>query len=219
MTCHRDQQAQRWYQAGVFGMLLRLAKRKKEQPTAAIFDRRAMQSTPESDERAGYDGYKHKKGSKIHLPVNTLGYLLALKVTPANKQERNQVRDLAAKVQQVTGGQIKVAFMDQAYTAEQPKQDAQEAGIELVVVKVAEARKGWVLLPRRWVVERSFGQMARFRRLVRDDERVPETLAKLHFVAFAMLMLAQFTNSMAYIGFMPNSFFTNPYMRKMTLSA
>ena len=198
------QQAQRWYKAGVFEamvhdlrVLLRLAKGKKGQPTAAIFDGRTLPSTPESGERAGYDGYKRKKGSKIHMAVDTLGYLLALKVTPANEQERHQVRALAAKVQEVTGGHVDVAFVDQGYTGEQPKRDAQVSGIELVVVKVDEAKKGFVLLPRRWVVERSFGWMARFRRLVRDYERTQETLAGLHFVAFAMLMLAQFIRSIA----------------------
>ncbi|WP_139111361.1 transposase, partial [Ralstonia pickettii] len=56
-------------------------------------------------------------------------------------------------------------------------------------IKLPEAKKGFVLLPRRWVVERSFGWLNRFRRLARDYERLPETLAGLHFVVFAMLML------------------------------
>lgn len=200
------QQAQRWFAAGVFEdmvhdlrALLRLAKGKKEKPTAAIFDGRTMQSTPESGERAGYDGYKRKKGSKIHLAVDTLGYLLALKVTPANEQERQQVADLAAEVQKATGDNVQVAFVDQGYTGEQAKQDAEKAGIDLIVVKVDEAKKGFVLLPRRWVVERSFGWSARFRRLVRDFERSAETLAGLHFVAFAMLMLANFMKAMVFV--------------------
>jgi transposase len=200
------QQAQRWFKAGVFEdmihdlrALLRLAKGKKEQPTAAIFDGRTMQSTPESGERGGYDGYKRKKGSKIHLAVDTLGYLLALKVTPANEQERQQVEELAAEVQEATGENVEVAFVDQGYTGEQAKKDAEKAGIDLIVVKVDEAKKGFVLLPRRWVVERSFGWSARFRRLVRDFERSAETLAGLHFVAFAMLMLAEFVKTIAFI--------------------
>src|SRR3970040_488577 len=157
------QQAQRWFKAGVFEemihdlrALLRLAKGKHEQPTAAIFDGRTVQSTPESGERAGYDGYKRKKGSKIHLAGDTLGYLLALKVTPANEQERQQVEDLAAEVQAVTGENVEVAFVDQGYTGERAQQAAEKAGIDLIVVKVEAAKKGFVLLPRRWVVERSF---------------------------------------------------------------
>jgi len=143
------QQTQRWLKAGVFEamvhdlrVLLRLAKGKAAQPTAAIFDGRTMRSTPESGARAGYDGYKRKKGSKVHLAVDTLGYLLALKVTPANEEERRQVQELAAAVQEATGAHVQVAFVDQGYTGERARREAREAGIDLVVVKTAEARKG-----------------------------------------------------------------------------
>lgn len=200
------QQSQRWIKAGVFENMvhdlrevLRVAKGRKEQPTATIFDGRTMQSTPESGERAGYDGYKRKKGSKVHIAVDTLGYLLAVKVTPANEQERAQVKELAAQVQDVTQQSVKVAFVDQGYTGEQPEQDAKESGIELVVVKLAQAKKGFVLLPKRWVVERSFAWAARFRRLARDFERTPEVLAGLHFLAFAILMLHQFVKTIAHV--------------------
>lgn len=200
------QQAQRWIKAGVFEAMvhdlravLRLAKGKNEQPSATIFDGRTMQSTPESGERAGYDGYKRKKGSKVHIAVDTLGYLLAVKVTPANEQERAQVKELAAEVQEVTQQSVKVAFVDQGYTGEQPAEDARASGIELIVVKLAEAKKGFVLLPKRWVVERSFAWAARFRRLARDFERTPEILEGLHYLAFAILMLHQFVRSVAHL--------------------
>ena len=200
------QQAQRWIEAGVFEnmvhdlrALLRLAKGKKEQPTAAIFDGRTMQSTPESGKRAGYDGHKKKKGSKIHLAVDTLGLLLAVHVTPANEQERAQVKELAEQVQEATGHSVKLAFVDQGYTGDQPEQDAQAAGMELMVLKLPEAKKGFVLLPRRWVVERSFAWMARFRRLARDFERTPEVLRGLHFIAFAILMLQSFVKTIAHV--------------------
>ena len=84
-----------------------------------------------------------------------------------------------------------MAFLTQGYTGEQAKTDAAENGIELQVVRLPEAKNGFVLLPRRWVVERSFGWLARFRRLSRDFERIPQVLAGLHFVVFAMLMLPQ----------------------------
>jgi transposase len=92
-------------------------------------------------------------------------------------------------VQHVTGETVKVAFVDQGYTGQEPADAAREEGIQLHVVKLPEARKGFVLLPRRWVVERSFGWINRFRRLARDYERLPETLAGLHFVVFTILML------------------------------
>jgi len=128
--------------------------------------------------------------------VDTLGQLLALLVTPANEQERAQVAELAEQVQEATGETVEVAFVDQGYTGEQPAEDAQAHGIRLEVVKLPTAKHGFVLLPRRWVVERSFAWMARFRRLARDYERLPETLVGLHFLAFAMLMLKRFITFM-----------------------
>jgi transposase len=200
------QQTQRWINAGVFEAMvhdlravLRLAKGRKEQPSAAIFDSRTLQSTPESGKRAGYDGHKRKKGSKTHIAVDTLGHLLTLHVTPANEQDRAQVEELARQVQAVTQQSVEVAFVDQGYTGDKPAQAAQSQGMELQVIKLSEAKKGFVLLPRRWVVERSFGWMARFRRLARDYERLPETLAGLHYLAFAILMLKNFVGLMAHV--------------------
>jgi transposase len=89
----------------------------------------------------------------------------------------------------VTGHTVELAWADQGYRAEQPRRDAQAHGIELQVIKLAEARKGFVLLPKRWVVERSFAWVARFRRLVEDHERLPDVLRGLHFLVFAILML------------------------------
>ena len=191
------QQAQRWLKAGCFEalahdlrILLRLFAGRSGQPTAVILDGRTMQSTPESGARAGYDGYKRRKGSKVHLAVDTLGHLLALKVTPANEQERAQVGDLVQEIQETTGDKVEVAFVDQGYTGEEPANQAARRGVRLEVVKLEEAKRGFVLLPRRWVVERSFGWAARFRRLARDYERLPASLAGLHWLAFACLMLS-----------------------------
>jgi transposase len=192
------QQAQRWIKAGVFEaivddlrMLLRLEVGRKEDPSAIILDSRTLQSSPESGARAGYDGAKKRKGSKVHMAVDTLGNLLALHVTPANEQERAQVAELARQVQDITGDGVELAFVDQGYTGEQAQNDAAEYGICLEVVKLPEAKRGFVLLPRRWVVERSFAWLARFRRLARDYERLPETLAGLHYLAFAVLLLSR----------------------------
>ena len=200
------QQAQRWLKAGVFEamvqdlrVLLRVAAGRTEQPSAAIFDSRTLQSSPESGDRAGYDGAKRRKGSKLHMAVDTLGNLLAAHVTPASEGDRAQVSPMAQQVQEVTGQSVEVAFVDQGYTGDKPEQAAAEQGIQLIVVKLPDAKKGFVLLPRRWVVERSFGWIARFRRLARDYERLPDTLKGLHFVAFAVLMLAKFVHLMAFL--------------------
>jgi len=149
------QQSQRWFKAGVFETLvidlrklLRLAQGCNPQPSTAIFDSRTLESTPESSWRAGFDPAKSRRGSKVHLAVDTLGYLLALLVTPANEQERQQVAELAKQVQEATGDSVERTFVDQAYTGEQAAQDAAANHMQLDVVKRPEASRGFVLLHR-----------------------------------------------------------------------
>ena len=192
------QQARRWLQAGVFEAIthdlraiVRSLDSRGPEPTAVILDGRTLQSTPESGGRAGYDGAKKKKGSKVHVAVDTPGNLPALKVTAADEQEREQVAELAKRVQEVTGKSVEIAFVDQGYTGPAPAGAAEAEGIKLEVVKHTEAERGFVLLPRRWVVERSFGWLGRFRRLARDYERLAETLAGWHWFAFIALLLAK----------------------------
>lgn len=192
------QQTMRWIAADCFEnivhdlrAMLRLAAGRHKQPRAVVLDGRTLQSSIESGERAGYDGHKRKRGSKVHMAVDTLGNLLSLLVTPANEQERAQVAQLAQQVQEATGQSVEIAFVDQGYTGETAARAAQEQGIRLEVVSLPEAKRGFVLLPRRWVVERSFAWASRFRRLVKDYERLSETLAGLHFVVFAILMLVK----------------------------
>ena len=191
-----DQQSRRWLAAGCFEAIvhdlravLRFVAGRKPEPTAAIFDGRTLQSSVESGGRGGSDGYKRRKGSKVHMAVDTLGHLLALHVTPASEQERDQVAVLSRAVQEVTGESVELAFVDQGYTGDDAAADAARHGIHLQIVSLPEAKRGFVLLPRRWVVERSYSWMARFRRLARDYERLAETLKGLHYVAFSILML------------------------------
>jgi len=194
------QQMRRWMAAGCFEaivhdlrILLRRAADRPAPPSAAILDARTLQSTAESGARAGYDGHKRRKGSKVHAAVDTLGHLLALLVTPANEQERAQVAELATAVQAATGDHVELAYVDQGYTGDEPAAAAAAHGIQLAVVKLPEAKRGFVLLPRRWVVERDFAWAARFRRLARDYERLAATLAALHFLVFVCLLLHRFT--------------------------
>src|SRR5258706_13773349 len=121
------QQARRWLDAGCFEalvqdlrLLVRVLQGRQAQPSAAILDGRVLQSSPESGGRAGYNGHKRRKGSKVHAAVDTLGHLLALVVTPANEDERTQVGALAAAAQEVTGQTEEVAFVDQGYTGAEP---------------------------------------------------------------------------------------------------
>jgi transposase len=115
--------------------------------------------------------------------------LLVLRVPPAQAQERAQVGALADAVQAAIGNTVEAAFVDQGYTGDDPAEAAADRRIDLIVVRLPEAKRGFVRLPRRWVVERSFAWATRFRRLAKDDERLPETVAGLHFLAFTCLML------------------------------
>src|SRR5258706_1136524 len=144
------QQTQRWIAAGCFESLvadlralLRLAEGRAPEPSAAILDSRTLQSSPESGARAGYDGAKRRKGSKMHMAVDTLGQLLALHVTPASDQDRAQVGELAQQVQTVTDQNVEVVFVDQGYTGDKPQQAAAEHGIRLIVVKLPDAKNGF----------------------------------------------------------------------------
>lgn len=105
-----------------------------------------------------------------------------------------EVGQLAQAVQGATGESVDLAYVDQGYTGEWAAAAAQEHGIELEVVKLPEAKRGFVLLPRRWVVERTFAWATRFRRLVRYYERLPQTLADLHVVALVCITLRQAVN-------------------------
>ena len=127
-----------------------------------------------------------RKGNKVHLAVavDTLWHILVLCVTPANKEDRVQVSELVERVQGETGQTVEIAFVDQGYTRETAADAPKKHGI-----KLHTAKNGIVLLSRCWVVERSFGWVSQFRRLARDDERLPETLAGLDYVAFVILML------------------------------
>lgn len=163
------QQAQRWLRVGCFELLahdpralLRPAVGgRAEGPSAAVLDSRTLRSTPESGARAGRDGHQRTRGSKLHLAVDTLGHLRALHVTPASADGRAAVAELAGAVQDATGGNVEPAFVDRGCTGERPAEAAQAQGIAPAVVGLpgwtmpSSNGRGLVLLPRRWVVERT----------------------------------------------------------------
>src|SRR3954451_12394412 len=134
------QQARRWLAWGCFAALLddlravlREALGRSADPSAVIIDARTLRSSPESGARAGYDGAKRKKGSKLHIAVDTLGHLLALRVTPANVDERVALEGLLKTAQAVTDNAVEVAFADQGYEGEKPAEVAAAQGVELIV--------------------------------------------------------------------------------------
>lgn len=193
------QQTQRWLKAGVFeemvhdlGILLRLSEGRTSGPTATILDSRTLRSTPESGSRGGYDGAKRKKGSKVHAAVDTLGNLLALHVSPASEQERAHVGQLAQAVQEPTGESVELAYVDQG---PHWREGCQRGGGSWYEVGGCKARRGQAGL-RGAAAPLGGGAGYRmgvttFSGLVKDYERLPATLAGLHFVAFACLFLQQ----------------------------
>jgi transposase len=155
-------QAQRWLRAGCFERLAhdlralsRAAAQREPAPSAAVPGSRTLRSTPESGHWASSDGAKRKKGSKVHMAVDTLGHLLALHATRASADDRAAVAEPAGAVQRATGQCVDLAYVDQGYTGGRAEPAAAEHGIALEVVKLPGAKRGFVLLPRRWVVERS----------------------------------------------------------------
>lgn len=169
--------------------ILRAGQGRQAQPSAVILDGRTLQSSCESGLRAGYDGYKRRRGSKVHMAVDTLGHLIDLSFTPANEQERSQVKERCEAVQEATGNTVQVARADQGYTGQDAKADAQASGIELRVVKLSEAKRGFVLLPPRWVVERNFGWLEKNRKLWKNCERLINISLLFVHLAFLALLL------------------------------
>ena len=92
-------------------------------------------------------------------------------------------------MQEATGASVEVTYVDAEDTGGVPAEAAAANGIALMVVKLPGAKRGFMLLPRRWVVERNFAWLSRFRRLARDQERLAEMLKGFHLIAFIMLML------------------------------
>jgi transposase len=170
-----------------------LAEGRAAAPSAAILDSRTMRSTSESGGQADWGRAKRQNGSRLHAALDTLGHLLALQVTPAEAQDRAQVGQLAAAVQVASGETVELAIANQGDTGAAPAKAGCENGIALHVARTIQTKRGFVLLPKRWVVEASSPGATGFGRLTRDDERLPQTLASLHLVAFVTLILATAT--------------------------
>ena len=190
------QQIRRWIEVRSFETMvedLRISLReyagRRGQPTAVVLDIRILQLTAESV-AGGLRRAKRRKGSKVHAVVDTLRQSAGAACNGADEQDRAQIETLAETVQEITGERVELAYVDQGYAGENAARAAEKHGIQLEVVKHTEAKRGLVPLPRRWVVERSVAWAVRFHRLARDCERLASTLLARHYLAFAILMLA-----------------------------
>lgn len=173
--------------------VLRAAERKRAgkdpQPTAAIMDSQSVKTTEESAYPSGYDAHKNVKGRKRHLLVDTLGLPLSVYVTPADVQDRAGARYLLAGLKPLVP-RLKKIWADGAYSGEGLARWCEEEGRwELEVVERNREAQGFKVLPKRWIVERTFSWLIRNRRLSKDYERMVQSSETFIEVAMIRLMV------------------------------
>lgn len=169
---------------------LRLVAGRKPQPSAAIIDSQSVKSTETSDER-GYDAGKKINGRKRHILVDTMGLLLTVMVLPANIQDRDGANQLlAAFFSQKTRRRLKHIWADGGYAGTLLERARKLWRCTVEIVKRSDLH-AFKVLPRRWVVERTFGWLGRSRRLNRDYERQAKTGETVVYLAMIRLMLAR----------------------------
>ena len=169
----------------------RVAEGRKSTPTAGIIDSQTIKST-ECCEARGYDAGKKINGRKRHVVVDTLGLLLWVLVLPGNVQDRDGAKLLLAAVF-ARFGRLKQVWADGGYTGQLVQWVQARWQRALEIVKRSDSVKGFKVLPRRWVVERTFGWLGRYRRLSKDDERKDKVAETMIYLAMSRLMLLRLT--------------------------
>jgi putative transposase len=173
--------------------LVRITQGKRSQPTAAILDSQSVKSAGHGGD-VGYDAAKRIKGRKRHLLVDTLGLVLGVAVTPASTPERDGAQVV---LERVLGWYtwLRLLWVDGGYTgatfAQWVKKLRPKLAIE--VVKRSDDTAGFKVLPRRWVVERTFGWLMHQRRLVRDYEMTPTSAEAWIYIAMIRIQLRRLT--------------------------
>ena len=184
----------RWRRCGLWEKLndtlrrrVRRAEGRDAEPSAGIIDSQSAKGTRTSGTK-GYDAGKKVKGTKRHLLVDTLGLLLCVVVHAANVQDRDGAKLVLAKAHG-SFPELRLIWADGGYAGKLIDWCMRVCGWVLEIVRRSDAAKGWVLLPRRWVVERTFGWLSQCRALAQDYEFHPQTSEALIQVAMIHLML------------------------------
>ena len=160
----------------------------EETPSAAIVDSQSVKTTETRGER-GYDAGKNVSGRKRHIIVDTLGLLLVVMVHSAGIQDRDGARLLLDRLATEYFPRLTLIWADSAYSGELVSWVSRVWGWFLEIVRRPIGSKGFVLLPRRWVVERTFAWMGRYRRLSKDYEQRTDSSETMIYLSMIQLML------------------------------
>jgi transposase len=172
---------------------LRVAQGRNELPTAGAIDSQSVKAADTVGAASrGFDGGKKINGRKRHIAVDCCGLLLAVVVTAASVQDRDGACPLLALLRE-RFSTITLVWADGGYAGRLVAWAAQALRLTVTIIKRSDDGRGFVVLPRRWVVERTFGWLTRHRRLVRDYERLPEHHEAMVLWATVTTMTRQLT--------------------------
>lgn len=183
-----------WRQAGIWQSIndafrteLRVAEGRDPQPSAACLDSQSVKTTEIASVR-GYDAAKKIKGVKRHILVDTLGFLLIVVVHAASIQDREGAKLVLSHLPGCLT-RLKRIWADGGYRGKLVGWVRTTCQCVLEIVKPNDDQGGFKVLPHRWVVERTFGWLNRYRRLARDYERLPQSSEAMVHLAMIRLML------------------------------
>jgi len=169
---------------------VRLKFGKKRQPSASILDSQSIK-TSEGGLECGFDAGKKITGRKRHTLVDTLGLILKVIVTAGNVQDRDGAKSLLEEIwaEKNVIQRLKLIWADAGYRGELLTWVEDTLGLKLEIVEKPNDHSAIQLLPKRWIVERTFAWLVRQRRLARDYERLPETSESFNYAAMVRFML------------------------------
>ena len=169
--------------------MVRKSVGKRSRPTAAVLDSQSVKSDPHGGS-VGYDAAKRIKGRKRHIVVDTLGLLLGIEITAADVPERDGAQTLLSDVLSWCSW-LRLLWVDGGYSGPNFAQWVKtiRSKLDVEVVKRSDDLQGFHILPRRWIVERTFGWFMRHRRLVRDYEKTESSAAAWAYIAMIRIQL------------------------------